>query len=452
MILILALSVMWAMSLILLFMRSQEKTNLWFSGLFFIQGIGIVEAIVEVLMIPNSFGNVQVLWMIRRFLATFCFRFFPYSLIMAGVSYSGFFNSKMKRRLKYLLFIPIIITFALDFIFIKDGFLNVDLPQSRIYGVTYIWAVPYYLFSNYLFYHAYRSESEKIKKQQRLLIFVVLSLPTLIIMIMSLTIAPKKDWWKYFLVQSFILTGIFLYFIRKYGLDGLKLQQQLGARIIKHTVKNELSKIHCNIDAVKRGLSDTEKAFHNIDMAAEHMYEIVDRIGSYLQDFNLECDNYNLSEIVDSLLVSLEHTFNGENIQIVKNYLSSPLVYCDKAHIAEVVNNVLINAVEAIAADSGRIFVELSSTKKQATIKISDNGVGIPADKLARVTNLFYSTKGDGSGIRGSGLYYCAAVIEKHHGEFRINSEVDIGTTVDIMLPLLRVTKKYHPRRYQLPT
>jgi hypothetical protein len=50
-----------------------------------------------------------------------------------------------------------------------------------------------------------------------------------------------------------------------------------GATIISHTMKNELSKIHCNIDAVKRGLSDTEKAFHNIDKAAERMYEIMDR-------------------------------------------------------------------------------------------------------------------------------------------------------------------------------
>jgi signal transduction histidine kinase len=166
------------------------------------------------------------------------------------------------------------------------------------------------------------------------------------------------------------------------------------------------------------------------------MYEIIDRIGKHLQDFNLECDNYNLRAIIDPLLASYEHTLKEKNIQIVKNYHADPVVYCDKAHIAEVLNNILINAVEAIAADNGKIYVEISSTKKQAVIKISDNGVGIPPDKLDRVTNLFYSTKGEIPGIRGSGLYYCAAVIEKHHGKLKISSVLDIGTTVDVILPL----------------
>lgn len=193
------------------------------------------------------------------------------------------------------------------------------------------------------------------------------------------------------MVQSYLLMGVFLYFIGKYGLDGLKLRLEkeyrngtiTGATIISHTIKNELSKIHCNIDAVKRGISDADKALDNIDMAAEHMYEIVDRIGRH-----------------------------------------------------EVLNNIVINAIEAISCGNGRILVELSSIKKQAVIRISDNGMGIPPDRLAKVTNPFYSTKDDGAGIRGSGLYYCVSVIERHHGELKINSEPDIGTTVDIKLPL----------------
>ncbi len=68
--------------------------------------------------------------------------------------------------------------------------------------------------------------------------------------------------------------------------------------------------------------------------------------------------------------------------------------------------------------------------------KISDNGVGIASDQLDKVMNLFYSTKGGGGSIRGSGLYYCVTLIQKHHGEIRIHSKPDMGTTVDIMLPL----------------
>ena len=96
MILLVTLFIMWSISLLFLFMRSQEKTNLWFSGLFFVQGLGVLEAIIEVILIPRASNNLQMLWLIRRFLATFCFRFFPFCLIMAGISYSEFFNSKTK--------------------------------------------------------------------------------------------------------------------------------------------------------------------------------------------------------------------------------------------------------------------------------------------------------------------------------------------------------------------
>ena len=338
-----------------------------------------------------------------------------------------------------------IITFIVDFILIKDGFIYTDLPQSKILWLTQIWTVPYYLVANYLFFHGYWIESEKQKRQQKLLIFITLALPTLVIMVATLTIAPHNNWWEYLLVQSLLLVGFFLYFLGKYGLNGLKLRLQkeyrsgtiTGVTIISHTIKNELAKIHCNIEAVKRGLSDADKALTNIDIATEHMYEIIDRIGKYLQDFKLEYNKYNLRGIIDALLASHEDTFKAKNIAIVKNYHADPVIYCDNVHITEVLNNIVINAIEAITAANGRILVELSATRKQAIVRISDNGKGIPKSNLALVTNLFYSTKSDETGIRGSGLYYCASIIERHHGELKISSEPDIGTTVDIKLPLM---------------
>lgn len=166
------------------------------------------------------------------------------------------------------------------------------------------------------------------------------------------------------------------------------------------------------------------------------MYEMVDRIGKHLQDLNLEFGNYHLSPIIDRVLESHDPIFREKGIRVVKSYHADPAVYCDKVHIAEVLNNILINAVEAIVGDGGEIAADLSATKKEVLIKISDNGAGIASDQLDKVMNLFYSTKGGGGSIRGSGLYYCVTVIQKHHGEIGIHSKPDMGTTVDIMLPL----------------
>jgi two-component system sporulation sensor kinase B len=437
------LLVMWSMAILLLQMNSTEKTNVWFGRLFFVQGLGVIEALIEVQLIPMFLDCSQILWRIRWLLASICFRLFPYCLIMAGISYCEFPNFKWKKRLTYLLFVPVIMTFILDFIFVRDGFLYSDLPKSKLYWMTYIWTIPYYLFSNFLFLRACFKESNALKRQQRLLAFVVLALPTVVIMIMTVTIAPSSDWWKHFITQCFCSAGVFLYFIGKYGLEGLKVRLEKeyesgsisGATIISHTIKNELSKIHCNIEGLRKGICDPEKVINNIDIATEHLYEIVDRVDRHIQEFSLQYENHNLVEMFDAILLSFEPVFCKDNIQVIKNYWSRPVIYCDKAHFTEVLNNILINAIEAIDGAYGKIVVEVITIPKQVIIKISDNGQGIPKDKIGVVTNLFYSTKKSNVQVRGTGLYYCAAIIKKHHGELNISSEPGIETTVTIKIP-----------------
>jgi two-component system sporulation sensor kinase B len=273
-------------------------------------------------------------------------------------------------------------------------------------------------------------------------VFVVLALPTMVIM--TVTIAPSSDWWKHFITQCFCSAGVFLYFVGKYGFPGLKARLEKeyesnsisGVTIISHAIKNELSKIHCNIEGLRKGICDPEKALNNIDIATEHLYEIVGRVDRHIHEFNLQYENHNFVEMFDALLLSFEPVFCKNNIQVIKNYRSRPVIYCDRVHFTEVLNNILLNAIEAIDGASGKIVVELITISKQVIIKISDNGQGIPKDKIGIVSNLFYSTKKSNAQIRGTGLYYCAAVIKKHHGELNISSELGIETTVTIKIPL----------------
>lgn len=443
-----ALFIVWSMAIILYFMRARDKTNLWFSGVFFVQGLGVLEGMVEAMLIPEAGAELQRLWLIRRFLATVCLRFFPYFLLVAGVSYTETFNLWWKRRLKYLALIPVLIVFGLDLLFIERSFLRVDLPQSSLYWATQIWAVPYYLIANYLFFRAYRRETDRAGRCQKLLILIALALPALIIMVMSLTVAQTGDWWKYLLVQSFLLAGFFLYFIGKYGLDGLKLRFEKefengtisGATIINHTVKNELSKISVELTAAREGIVSMEESLEMIAAAAEHMHQIIDRVQLHTQDFLLCYERHDLRELLTAVSASFVKLLAAKNIILVQCYLGDVQIDGDRYHLAEVVNNIMLNAIEAIEAggrDGGCIEVELQATKKQAVITVTDNGVGIPDDRLSKVMTPFYSTKA-GARVRGTGLFYCYNVVQKHGGEIRIISAPDQGTIVEIRLPLFR--------------
>jgi signal transduction histidine kinase len=67
-------------------------------------------------------------------------------------------------------------------------------------------------------------------------------------------------------------------------------------------------------------------------------------------------------------------------------------------------------------------------------IRISDTGVGIPADQLDKIFDPFFTTKREGTGL---GLSVCHGIIHLHEGEIDVQSEAGKGTTVSVRLPLL---------------
>jgi CheY-like chemotaxis protein len=71
-------------------------------------------------------------------------------------------------------------------------------------------------------------------------------------------------------------------------------------------------------------------------------------------------------------------------------------------------------------------------------VRVRDDGSGIPPELLERVTEPFFTTKTDGKGT-GLGLSMVAGFVEQSGGEFRIVSEVDRGTQIDLVLPASRI-------------
>ena len=67
--------------------------------------------------------------------------------------------------------------------------------------------------------------------------------------------------------------------------------------------------------------------------------------------------------------------------------------------------------------------------------EFQDTGQGIPSEQLKRVFDPFFTTKAEGHGT-GLGLAICRRAIEDHHGSIEILSEVGLGTTVRIVLPI----------------
>jgi len=120
-----------------------------------------------------------------------------------------------------------------------------------------------------------------------------------------------------------------------------------------------------------------------------------------------------------------------------------PSVPCLRDEIGQVVLNLVVNAAHAVAAKvaagalaSGQISLSAQLRDGMVELRVADNGTGIPEALRDRVFEPFFTTKevGKGSG-QGLAIAY-SIVVEHHHGQISLESELGRGTCFIVRLPL----------------
>ena len=109
-----------------------------------------------------------------------------------------------------------------------------------------------------------------------------------------------------------------------------------------------------------------------------------------------------------------------------------PLIVAgDGAALEQLVLNLLVNAADALPI-GGRARLEARRTGEQIEVRVSDNGVGMPAGVLRRAFDAHFSTKRTGTGL---GLAISRRIAHAHHGELSVESEPGVGTTFTLRVP-----------------
>lgn len=129
-----------------------------------------------------------------------------------------------------------------------------------------------------------------------------------------------------------------------------------------------------------------------------------------------------------------------KGLELLTRDLKPVMVLGDGGRIRQVIGNIIDNAVKYTAAN-GRIVASLSSNNGNASVEITDNGVGISANDLPNVFNRFYRADPARSGQLppgvGLGLSISRSIIEAHGGTIAITSAQHKGTCVQITIPSL---------------
>ena len=133
----------------------------------------------------------------------------------------------------------------------------------------------------------------------------------------------------------------------------------------------------------------------------------------------------------------------GRNISIQKE-LEKVEVCISPSKVREILVNLFFNAIDAIQ-ESGEITLRSRSESSVGVIEIRDTGSGMSESVRQKCMEMFFSTKGsDGTGI---GLGVVHAIVKKHRGSIKIESQEGSGTTVALRFPLARANNEGNQMR-----
>jgi signal transduction histidine kinase len=214
---------------------------------------------------------------------------------------------------------------------------------------------------------------------------------------------------------------------------------------IAHEVNQPLTSIAMRGAVAKRYLSLTPTKLREADSTVDAMVdasirasEIFDNIRALFSDIDQKSQPINVNQLAAEALDLLREELKAYGIETsIHLDPELPSIVAHKGQLREVILNLLQNAIDAMitVSDRRRILRITTGHHGNGTIGISveDTGLGIEPEKIPTMFEPFVSTKAKG---RGLGLAICKSIIERHHGQLSVSSELDSGARFLLTLPV----------------
>ncbi len=216
---------------------------------------------------------------------------------------------------------------------------------------------------------------------------------------------------------------------------------------VAHELNNPLMAADTFLHVIRENLKEGDENRHRLELI-QRCNDRIAKIINHLRDFSRQSPfafrPIDVREPIENALMITGQQLLNHNIRIVKNFLPDlPTLWGDANQLEQVFLNLIANAKDAMEKIERKRELTITTGLvrrngwENIEILIKDTGAGIPEGNVDKVFEPFFSTKEVGKGT-GLGLSICYGIIEAHGGQIEVESRIDEGTTLRIILPVLK--------------
>lgn len=209
---------------------------------------------------------------------------------------------------------------------------------------------------------------------------------------------------------------------------------------LAHEINNPLTSIIMFVELLKKNCPDTDprvgEYLTNLKQLTDHLRITAHNFLSFASKTDPVLEPVDLVEIIDLAAKMVRYPLMKKNIEMIfQPGADLPRVIGDKGQLQQVFLNLFTNAVHALT-EGGRLLVTVHRrpASRAVEVKVHDNGCGIPPEHLDKIFRPFFTTRKLEEGT-GLGLSICKGIIDRHHGQIEVESQVGQGTTFIVSLP-----------------
>lgn len=224
-----------------------------------------------------------------------------------------------------------------------------------------------------------------------------------------------------------------------------RLQMSAVYTNITHELLTPLTVISASVDRLRDKAPDHEQDYDlmqlNIDRMVRLLQQILETSKSLSGEVKLRVAHGDIMQYIQQTALCIEPLMAKKGLDFTINCSPNSMMgWIDTDKLDKIIYNLLSNAAKYTQGDEGKVLLQVRTNKKfdRIIIRVSDNGIGIPQDKMKKLFQRFY----DGEYRRqntignGLGLALTRELVFLHGGNIECDSEEGKGTTFTVTLPI----------------